>query len=339
MTARMIPDMSNKDYHDYPAIGSSGLKALDRSPAHYWAAYRDENREKLKDTLFMRRGTAWHAAMFEPHKFANYYAPRPDVHPSSTVWKVCEAYLQSASDEDFEKLYTPIPDGISRASKDGKALIAEIEAQGKTAVEFSKYHQAIEIAKPLKGKELLKQEQLDKVNAAVSVARNVNVIDIMLSQPSAFAECSMFWIDAETGVECKIRPDFMIMPCEMFPFGLIVDGKSTQDASPAGFPRQAWNWKMYLQAAFYSDGFMQIMGTDEPPPFLWLSQEMDAPYACAVYQASNEWLEYGRKEVRRLLNLYADCCRNKRWPAYPQLITELTVPSFAERTIAKSIGE
>lgn len=338
MAARIVANMSNKEYHDYPAIGSSGLKAIDRSPAHYWVAYRDPNREQMKSTVFLRRGTAWHAALFESARFAEYYAPRPDVHASSTVWKVCEAYLQAETLEDFEAKYQAIPDGISRTSKDGKALIAEIESQGKIAVEKAKYDQAVELAKPLKFKELLPQKELDKVNAAVVAALKIPVVDIMLSQPSAMAECSLFWIDEETGVECKIRPDFMIPPCDAFPFGLIVDGKSTQDASPKGFPRQAWNWKMYLQAAFYGDGFMEVFGTHQPPPFLWLAQEMESPHACSVYQASRSWTDYGRAEYRRILNTYAECNRSDDWPAYPQLITELELPSFAERVVSQSLS-
>lgn len=61
--------MTNEEYHAHPALSASGIKALAKSPAHYQASliYREE-------TTAMRFGTAFHAAVLEPEKFATDYA-------------------------------------------------------------------------------------------------------------------------------------------------------------------------------------------------------------------------------------------------------------------------
>lgn len=91
-------DMSNADYHANPAIGSSGIKLLLRSPLHYWSRYLDPEREANEPSPAMKFGTAWHAAFFEPAEFA--------------------------------KNYVEVPEGIDKRSKAGKELFAHIEESG-----------------------------------------------------------------------------------------------------------------------------------------------------------------------------------------------------------------
>tara|TARA_R110000765_G_scaffold244631_9_gene346886 strand:- start:2915 stop:3739 length:825 start_codon:yes stop_codon:yes gene_type:complete len=66
-------DLSNTDYHAHPAISKSGLDLISRSPAHYfYAAHREATRA-------MQLGTAIHAAILEPERFANQYMLLRDV--------------------------------------------------------------------------------------------------------------------------------------------------------------------------------------------------------------------------------------------------------------------
>ena len=69
----LIDGLSNEDYHENHALGASGLKMFLRSPAHYWAAYRDPERAR-PDKLAWRIGRAWHCAVFEPDEFDGRYA-------------------------------------------------------------------------------------------------------------------------------------------------------------------------------------------------------------------------------------------------------------------------
>jgi hypothetical protein len=69
-----VANMPNDVYHAWPeGVSSSGLKLIERSPAHYrFQAKRDPSRA-------MELGTAIHAALLEPERFAADYVLLRDV--------------------------------------------------------------------------------------------------------------------------------------------------------------------------------------------------------------------------------------------------------------------
>ena len=330
----VFPDMPNAEYHGaHPHIGSSGFKQLARSPLHYWAAYVDPDRERKEPSRVMVMGTAWHTGLFEPHLFDDAYAAKPDIAPTSTLAKLlAEAVADLGT---FWARHIGIPDGISKTSKEGKALLAELEAAGKTGIAESLLDEVMKLAPPLVGKTLLSADDLKSVQAMALAAHRHPVARVILDAPGGMAEQSFFWVDADTGAPCRIRPDYAVPPCAMFPNGLIVDGKSNDDSSPEGFARNAWNSQMYFQAAFYSDGMQQHWHTKEPPAFMWISQERDAPYATACYAAGADFVAHGRREYRRLLRIFAQCLHTGQWPGYPATVQPLEVPAWAAKQISE----
>lgn len=325
-------DMSNGDYHGNIHIGSTGFKLLARSPLHFWhASPLNPNREKREPSRIMTMGTAWHTGIWEPQLFADSYAAKPDISPTSTVNALLGEAL--ADFDAFKATHVAIPEGLGKTSKEGKALLAELSAQGKTGVEAEKFAQVMELVPGLLGKTLLNADDLTDVTAMVDAARRHPVTRAIFELPGGMAEHSLFWIDQLTGAPCRIRWDYAVPPCAMFPYGLIVDGKSNDDSSAEAFARNAWNSDMFFQAAFYSDGYQQHFKTERPPVFAWLSQERDAPYATAYYAAPSDFVEYGRKRYRRLLSVFAECLRTGVWPGYGQQVQDLALPAWAAREI------
>lgn len=333
----VFPDMPNAEYHGgHPHIGSSGFKLLAQSPAHFWAANIDPDRERKKPSSVMVMGTAWHTGIFEPEQFEGAYAAKPDLAPTSTVAKLLAEALVDL--DAFRARYVGLPDGISKTSKEGKALLAELEAGGKVGIEESKLAEVLELAPSLAGKTLLSADDLDDVRAMVAAARAHPVTQVIMAQEGGRAEQSVFWVDEETGAPCRIRPDYAVPPCKLFPNGLIVDGKSNDDSSPEGFARNAWNSEMYFQAAFYSDGMQRLWKTPEPPAFMWLSQERDRPYAAAYYAAGADLVAYGRKKYRRLLRVFAQCLHTGQWPGYPTVVQPLELPAWAAKQVSDEVA-
>lgn len=327
-------DMANADYHGgHPHIGSSGFKLLERSPAHYWAANVDPDRERREPSRIMVMGTAWHTGIFEPRLFDGAYAARPDIAPTSTVAKLLDEALADMA--AFSQKYVGIPDGISKTSKEGKALLAELAADGKTGIEESKLAEVMELAPPLDGKILLNADDLDDVRAMVKAAQAHPITQVIMAQEGAMAEASYFWVDAETGAPCRVRPDYAVPPCRLFPNGLIIDGKSNDDSSKEGFARNCWNSQMYYQAAFYSDGMQHLWQTPEPPAFMWLSQERDKPYATMYHAAGADLVAYGRKKYRQLLRVFARCLETGQWPGYPTEVQTLELPAWAAKQVSE----
>jgi len=212
----------------------------------------------------------------------------------------------------FFDRYAEMPEGLDRRTKEGKALCADIEASGKQPITSSDLN-ALET-------------MVDRVNAH-PVARH------LLRTEGAGTEQSMFWIDRETRLGCKIRPDWYVEPGSAYPNGAIIDLKTTSDARPEAFGRSVWNYGYWLQAAWYIDGFRNVFETSGDPVYLWLAQEGDAPYAAAMYAPAPDLIDYGRREYRRLLDVLARCETSGEWPAYPTEISRLEMPAWVDRQI------
>lgn len=281
----IVHEMPNEDYHKDPGLGSSGLKLLNKSPAHYYARYLDPNREPVEPTPAMKLGTATHMAVLEPDK--------------------------------FNETYVVVPEGVDRRSNAGKALFAEIESNGQC---------------PLKP---------DEMRLITGMAESVHTHRVMrlLMSLDFQVEVSMFWIDPITGVKCKFRPDIMVPPCPQFPNGVIGDLKTTTDASPEEFARTAWNSEMHLQAAWYTDGFMEVFKPAGEPEFWWIAAEKEVPFARQFYRAPARLVEYGRREYRRLLDIYAACQSANVWPGYSEDVSDLVLPGWADNIISNETNE
>lgn len=67
-------ELSNEEYHRGPGVSNSGLKLIgSKTPAHYYAQYRDPNAPERKAGRPQMIGTAIHAAALEPDKFDAEY--------------------------------------------------------------------------------------------------------------------------------------------------------------------------------------------------------------------------------------------------------------------------
>ena len=143
-----------------------------------------------------------------------------------------------------------------------------------------------------------------------------------LSAPG-LREASIFAVDPETGIMCRIRPDLLTDD------GHIVDVKTTQDARTDAFERAILNYRYHVQAAFYSDVFEWATG-QRPESFRFVAIEPEAPNAVMVYHLDDIAMEQGRREYRAALNTYARCVETDEWPAYDCATTHIIgLPAWA----------
>ena len=252
------------------------------------------------------------------HYWAKYVSPDRIIKPSTPAQIIGTAVHTAVLEPHlFDDQYTVLPEGIDRRTKEGKSLFAEIEASGKHP---------------------LKPDEMARIRAMQESAHANGLLYSLINHPHAEIESTILFIDPETGAPCRIRPDFMILPCDEYPFGLLGDLKSTADASPAAFGKSVWSYGYHIQAALYRRGFMAAFGTSEPPDFFWPAIENDAPHASVIYQAPAEALHYGDIRVTELLELYNECRTNNHWPAYGET-GELTRPGYARREIELAAGD
>jgi exodeoxyribonuclease VIII len=140
------------------------------------------------------------------------------------------------------------------------------------------------------------------------------------------AEQSVYWIDQETGVLCRCRPD------KWLDTGYIADLKTADDASPQGFAKSMANWAYDVQDAYYTDGCAAV---GKPlKGFLFVVVEKGArlvdgrPIGVAVYRLSDTSRDLGRAKYRASLRKYAECVATNNWPCYGDRIQEIDLPTW-----------
>ena len=79
----------------------------------------------------------------------------------------------------------------------------------------------------------------------------------------------------------------------------------------------------------YCDGFMAYYKTTEPPPFIWLIGERDAPYAVVAYQPNFETMQKGYEKFSEAMQLINECMQTNDWYGYPTDILDINLPAWA----------
>jgi hypothetical protein len=146
---------------------------------------------------------------------------------------------------------------------------------------------------------------------------------------TGYSECSVFWVDEETGVYCKARPDH-VRPVTTQSVKL-VDLKSTVDESPNGFGRTAARMGYHRQDAHYTAGFEAATG-QKVEQFIFAAVTSAPPVLAVPYTLTDEIREQARDERRELLDLYAYCKKEDRWPGYGSGVMLLDFPQYAKRS-------
>jgi hypothetical protein len=187
---------------------------------------------------------------------------------------------------------------------------------GEYALNTIKGKETAAIAEQL-GKQYIRAADLEDCRAMARSLRAHPAVAQILTQGQA--EMSLFWADRDSGVECKCRPDWLVP-------GICCDVKTARDASPDGFAKDAWQHGYAMQSAFYIDGLAAV---GRPyAHFLFLVVENTAPFACAVYAASEMFMAKGREQYKKALQIYVECNTANEWPSYSDEIQYLNPPKW-----------
>lgn len=143
-------------------------------------------------------------------------------------------------------------------------------------------------------------------------------------------EVSGYWIDKATGVLCRCRPDCMnrTFGTDESPAVMLLDVKTTQDASKAAVRNTIARFGYHHQAEWYSRGIAQATGLPVAG-FVFAFVESTYPFACSVYELDPEAYEVARRENREALELFARCRREGLWPGYSLEVDFVSLPRWA----------
>jgi hypothetical protein len=261
--------ISNEAYHAHEALGSTNLKHLLRSPAHYlW-----EKTHPTKPTPAMEFGTIVHEAILEPELFKVNYCIRPEFSGKGSV----------AQREEWE---------------------SRQHAMGRKGLDAEDY------------------EKIQAMLLSVSKHKTARrLLDCGHAEESYFAE---FYTDSAFPLKC--RPDLLREG------KIIVDVKTTSDASLGDFQKSIANFKYHLSAALYLD-VVSAVTHENYTDFVILAIETKPPYAVATFLLDEATIDVGRSLYKKAMIIFAQSKKTGIYEAYPDEIQPINLPAWAWPTV------
>lgn len=252
------------------------------------------------------------------HYFQKYLAAdRPEFEQSPTLLLGSAFHKAVLEPQDFHKEYIVLPENAPKKP---------------TAIQLNAKNPSAETLNAIKWREQFNSAYANHtVLTADMYDTAMRMRDAVYKHPSAkmlfgdggVNESTVLFNDPETGAPCKCRPD------RISQHDIVVDLKSTEDASPEGFGRSAFNYRYHVQAPFYIDGINVECGYNKVTDFVFVAVEKKPPYAVACYFVPKEVFELGRVEYLHNLETYMECLRTGEWPAYSPKIIDLRLPGWA----------
>ncbi len=136
------------------------------------------------------------------------------------------------------------------------------------------------------------------------------------------AELTLRWTDPHTRLMGKARTDFFVGD-----LATIVDLKTTEDARPDAFAKSCARFRYHVQAAVYTDAFLELGVAIEH--FIYLAIEKKPPYAIGIYELDDDAIHRGREAARRNMDTLAECIERGEYPCYSPEIQTLSLPRWA----------
>lgn len=372
MKPGIYSDVTNAEYHGGEGVSNSGLSLIRRSPLHYRARKLAAN-DNHESTAAQAIGTAFHMLLLEPQEFVKTYTlglRQSDFPEAIDSRDKLVAMVEELNKTRLPKLSTTgtkddlvarILDALDERSRTPE-VIAEFQAMKATELkanieELNKARQGLlsvsgtipQLAAMLRA-EGLKFQLWDEIKAewmANNGHRNVltpeewdqlhNMRAAVMAHPAASrllalpgkAEQSVYWIDQQTGVLCRCRPDFWAQEA-----AIVVDVKTTEDASEDAFKNSIGRYGYDTQDAMYNDGIQEATGKPLKA-FVFLAVEKTAcvvegqAKGVAVYRLKDEARQLGRAKYRADLAVYAKCEETGHWPGYGTgVIQEIDLPNW-----------
>lgn len=274
-------------YHAQPEVSKSGLDHINTSPAHFYALHLDPQRPAPRERAGQLEGNLAHCAVLEPN--------------------------------EFTKRYMTIPKDAPRRPTDAQWNAKKPSPDSVAAMEWW-----TEFNQRTNGATIITAEQYE---TAMRQAESVRALpEIRDAFSSGKPEVSAFWIDEETGVSCRCRPDF-VNQWDATSVALL-DLKTFSSAAPDEFRRQVARKRYHVQDAYYTDGYAAASGLDVLA-FIFVAVETEWPFAASAMMLDGASREQGRADYQRNLRTYARCTETGEWPGYSKEIQLISLPNWA----------
>ena len=222
--------------------------------------------------------------------------------PAMLLGSVVHKLILESADFDTEFVVAPSCD---KRTKAGKEMWAEFEmkAQGLTVIT---------------------QDMSEQAKVMADAVKQHPIAGKLLQNGQA--EQSFFWDEQE--ISCKCRPDYLRHD------GIVLDLKTTLNASPEFFTKHSYDFRYHVQAWWYLHGLQQN-GIDAQD-FVFIAVEKEPPYSVCVFAADDMMFQLGEQEARKNLAVYKDCTQSGIWYDYEKMpeIHNLSLPDWVVRRMS-----
>lgn len=236
----------------------------------------------------VRRSDLWELRKSPAHYI--YRIEHPEEPTTALLFgTAAHKYLLEKDDFQNEYIVTPKVDRRTKAGKqEWKELTEKAEAENKTLITEEDFNVILEMDKAVRANPTAK--------ALLSTGQH---------------EVPITWMDAETRIMCKCRPDVLT---EFNGQKYIVDYKTTTSCEGNSFEWSCRKYGYKLQAGMYTEGVFAT--TLDEYRFAFVAQEKTPPYAVRVYFCDPGFVEEGTALMHDLLSLYKKCSTSGNWPGY-----------------------
>lgn len=241
-----------------------------------------------------------------PQKFKYYREHPPEPTPALLFGQVFHKMLLEPDTFDEEFVAAP---GVNRRTKEGKQILEN----------FASKHE---------NQKIIPAEMFDQAKEMCDAVKREPLAVKLLKGKS---ELPFFWTDEMTGEECKCRVDVLNTEYRQ---PIIVDAKTTADASTESFIRSAINYGYDFQAAMYSEGVEKNIG--KKPLFVFIAVEKDPPFSVNILQADELMLRRGYDLFREYIGIYHDCKMTGNFYGYLgklNQINNLALPAYLAKEV------
>lgn len=178
---------------------------------------------------------------------------------------------------------------------------------------------------------IIAQEEADDLTHMVNSLMDHSTASNLLK--NGRPEVTGFFNDEETGIACKIRPDYLSYDKDGRLY--LTDLKTTRDASQGLFSNDVARHKYHAQLAHYVDGIKAITGK-APEGVGIIAVEKKAPYTTAVYWFNEEDIEEGRRWNRFAMHTLYRCIKTNEWPGIQSEGQMLSLPHWTKNEMLPS---
>jgi hypothetical protein len=285
-------NLSSEIYHhpECPGFSRSDLSLINRS----WLHYQNAKHNKSEPALALEFGSSFHDLILLPNEFKKKNcrkADKPFLQDIPSFGRT-KAELQSKADW-IKEIQEPF----------NRDVLEPWEAENNHKIQWKEEH------------------WIDLMEMQKNCLEHLNLQALM---KYAEFENTYFWKDPKTGILLKCRPDIINKD-----LGILVDLKTTSNASMPEFQRSIANFQYDAQAAFYLDGVNQSLGLKKRfDSFIFAVIEKTPPYGIILYNLDEASIDVGRELIKKYLNKLNDIQEGKCEKTYPKEIININLPAY-----------